>query len=427
MNEDAKNKGVSLTELPELPLVKRRRGGQIKTHRIGLQKTYKFALLVLVVSLVGLITTLSLVQQKQNLQSRANQPETLPAPPEGFYWELIWSDEFSGSTVDVSKWEIIGDEPRRDGWWMREDAYLDGQGHLILRTKRDNGRYTSGAVRTRGKFEHTFGYYEARVTFPSQEGHWPAFWLFSSSVHNVDGSGRDGTEIDIIEKPWTTDLVHQALHWDGYGEGHQSISQTEIPIPGISQGWHVAGLDWSTDRYVFYVDGNATWNTSAGGVSQVPQYIKLTEEVGEWWGNIENANLPDYFMVDYVRVYDLIEEVETDPGPTAQGTSEPTATPEIIVLAQCINIKAFDTDWKELSATELAGLSAGDTVRFTVAGTTNLGSIDRARFIINGVTRDVVTQKRPDTDEFYDEYTISEGTTNFSIKAQLNHSTSGWF
>ena len=47
-----------------------------------------------------------------------------------------------------------------------------------------------------------------------------------------------------------------------------------------------------------------TWRHSAGGVSQVPEYIKLTEEIGTWGGEIQKASLPDYCEVDYVRVYE---------------------------------------------------------------------------------------------------------------------------
>ena len=79
-------------------------------------------------------------------------------------------------------------------------------------------------------------------------------------------------------------------------------------IPGLSQGFHTFGLLWQPEEYVFYVDGEETWRTSAGGVSQVPAYIKLTDEVGKWAGEIQNAQLPDYFYVDYVRVYDLADK-----------------------------------------------------------------------------------------------------------------------
>jgi len=53
------------------------------------------------------------------------------------------------------------------------------------------------------------------------------------------------------------------------------------------------------------VDGKEVWRSAAGGVSQVPEYLKLTEEIGKWGGEISKAELPDYFEVDYVRVFEL--------------------------------------------------------------------------------------------------------------------------
>jgi hypothetical protein len=97
------------------------------------------------------------------------------------------------------------------------------------------------------------------------------------------------------------------------------------------------------------------------------------------------------------------------------------------MTAQCLNIKAFDTGWNQLSTTQLSALKAGDTVRFSVAASASSGSYDQARFIVNGTTRAAVTQKRPGTQEFYDEITISAGTTTFSINAQVHHTSVGWF
>ncbi|MBW7864591.1 MAG: exo-alpha-sialidase [Candidatus Hydrogenedentes bacterium] len=218
-------------------------------------------------------------------------------------WELIWNDEFDGDSLDTSKWEAIGDSPRRAAFWVKEDAYLDGTGSLVLRTKRDGDRLTSGAVRTLGRFEATYGYFEARCEFPTQPGHWPAFWLMpSSDIGSLAQAGQDGTEVDIMEKPWRGDKIQHALHWDGYGKDHRSEGK-EVEIPGVSKGWHTFGLWWTPEEYVFYVDGVETWRTNAGGVCQVPLYIKLTEEFGDWGGNVADAKLPDYFRVDYVRVY----------------------------------------------------------------------------------------------------------------------------
>ena len=198
----------------------------------------------------------------------AAQDEFLPPIPEGKMWKLVWSDEFDGTQIDQSKWEIMGDFKRRDGFWVKEDSYLDGKGNLLIRTKKDGERYTSGAMRTRGKFEHTFGYWVCRCKFPTQESHWPAFWLMTAGVSKVGDEGRDGTEIDIMEKPWREDKITQNLHWDGYGKQHKSAGSGQITIPGISKGFHTFALHWAPEQYVFYVDGKETWRTSAGEIGR---------------------------------------------------------------------------------------------------------------------------------------------------------------
>ena len=68
----------------------------------------------------------------------------------------------------------------------------------------------------RGKYEHTFGYYEARCRMQTQPGFWSAFWMYTPEVGRVGDARRDGTEIDIFEKP------RQAEHRDRrLGRRHQ--------------------------------------------------------------------------------------------------------------------------------------------------------------------------------------------------------------
>lgn len=231
----------------------------------------------------------------------------LPEPPSGKRWKLAWHDEFDGPQLDETKWNRLGDWKRRDGFWIQEDAYVDGAGKLLLRTRQDGDRYTCGAINTQGKFEHAFGYYVARCKMPAEPGHWPAFWMMCGGVGQVGDDGRDGTEIDIVEIPWRDGKVTMNLHWDGYGEHHQSAGH-RLTIPAVTEGFHDYALWWSPEEYVFYVDDQEVWRSAAGGVSQVKEYLKLTEEIGTWGGNIREANLPDYFAVEYVRVYDLIDE-----------------------------------------------------------------------------------------------------------------------
>jgi hypothetical protein len=242
----------------------------------------------------------------------AQFPSAIAAPPAGKNWAMVWHDEFDGDTINTKVWNNLGDMSRQQGYWIKKYSYLDSVGHLVLRVDTAKGGYGAGGLSTEGKYEKKFGYFESRVKFPTQQGHWCAFWLMTMSQGTIGNQGTDGTEIDIMEKAWLTDHIQHALHWDGYGSNSGSAGQ-QVTNKGMNDGgWHVFGVDWSTSEYVFYVDGQETWRTNAGGVCQVADFIHLTDEIGNFgtgadvWGTgpISAAQLPDFYYVDYVRVYD---------------------------------------------------------------------------------------------------------------------------
>jgi hypothetical protein len=116
------------------------------------------------------------------------------------------------------------------------------------------------------------------------------------------------------------------------------------------------------------------------------------------------------------------------PTPTPQFTPTPTLTPTPPPIgAACLDVKAYDTSWNQLDSSGLSSLQEGDVVRFAVAGTTTLGTFDKARFTINGTLRSEVASKKPGSEEFYDEYTFPAGVSDFSVKAQIHHTSLGWF
>ncbi len=236
-------------------------------------------------------------------------------------FEPSWSDEFDGPGVDAARWYVMDEHedawpetPWRRNWKARNVRVEDGA--LVIRTVRDGAGFSTGALVTGtwgkpSRFRQTFGRFEARLRFPSQQGHWCAFWLMNQDEPHTDGSGRDGTEIDVVERAWLVDRVQHTLHWDGYGPG-AGEAYRQVSGHGLDDGrWHVFRVDWYPDEYVFYVDGVETWRTDAGGVSQTPDDLMLTDEIGNFgtgpgqWGvgPIEQASLPDEFRVDYVRVW----------------------------------------------------------------------------------------------------------------------------
>jgi autotransporter-associated beta strand protein len=249
----------------------------------------------------------------------------LDAAPPGKGWALAWSDEFSGTTVDTSKWNV-GTGARRDATNTASAVSVAG-GMLSVKTYTEGGKHYTGWLGSNGKFENAFGYWEARIRFNSSAGMWSAFWLQPNGINNVGDPAGNGTEIDIVEHrrqdSGGADMRNKSamnVHWDGYGASHKSVGST-VNNPGVDtsslQGnFHTYGLLWEPGKYTFYIDGAEVWSTTAA-ISQVRQWIYLTSEVdnGAWAGNIPSGGYGDRnatttkFDVDWVRFHQRDEQV----------------------------------------------------------------------------------------------------------------------
>jgi beta-glucanase (GH16 family) len=256
--------------------------------------------------------------------------------PEEKQWRLAWHDEFNGDHLDTTKWSFRMHimQTRHTTW--TDDAYeMDGQGHLLLKVYEKDGDYYTSQLQTgsnfmdrpgdpygrskltwpiaalkKSKFVHKYGYYEIRCRLPAQEGWWVAFWLQSPTIGATLDPLESGVEIDIMENFTRDGIISHNIHWNGYGKNHQSAGSGPLNLQLNDGDFHTYGMDWSPLGYVFYVDGKETWRIS-GPVSHREQFILVSTECeGYRYGapspKLKKAVLPDYFIVDYVRVYDEI-------------------------------------------------------------------------------------------------------------------------
>src|SRR5580698_3757476 len=88
----------------------------------------------------------------------------------GATWTQVWTDEFNGpagSGPDPAKWIFDlgatgwGDHELED--YTRDNVFLDGHGHLVIRAIQIAGKHTSGRIKTQGLFEVQYGKIEARI------------------------------------------------------------------------------------------------------------------------------------------------------------------------------------------------------------------------------------------------------------------------
>ena len=246
---------------------------------------------------------------------------------------LTLYDEFDGETLNSSIWSDFAGKPRKGGYWAKEQAFVE-DGNLVIRTEyKEDGDYGSGyytmGINSRGVFEQRYGYFECRAILPAAQGLWSAFWLHCDNASTVTGTGETGTEIDIFESPyyhmgpWFRNKITSNLHYNGYEAETKYQNVGIYAVKGNPyQEYNTYGLLWTPDEYIFYINGIETGRSTFGGVSKVPEYLRLSAEVDGsdslpslgWSGRIDwnkAGALPVDFVVDYVKVYQFDEYLPT--------------------------------------------------------------------------------------------------------------------
>ncbi len=239
---------------------------------------------------------------------------------------LTFEDDFEGE-LDRNIWSghyQYGEktEARKGSYWNQFLAQTK-EGNLIIPVKYlENGMGEAGAgwysagIDTDGDapigFSQKYGYFECRCILPKGADIWSAFWLMNEGVYNEDGSGKDGTEIDIFESDCYGDFLPNSitsnLHIDGYGDAHDSLgAQKFLTGNNPYEEYNTYGLEWNAKEYIFYINGKETFRSDFGGVSQNEEYLILSVEMkGENGIPSQRENIVGEeaeFIVDYVKVY----------------------------------------------------------------------------------------------------------------------------
>lgn len=244
---------------------------------------------------------------------------TLPANTHiGTNWTLDFSDEFNGTSVDLSKWTIDNSPRSRTArpnigvkkWFWRPDNVEVKDGNLVLKVKKvDHETMHCGAINSRDKYMTTFGYFEARIKVADvNKGTHTAFWLQGPDMGTVTGNGHNGAEIDIFESAWTGNYTKSVIHIDGYGSDKKANTK-QYSTPGIHNGYHTWGMLWTSDYIKIYYDGVFKVHYSEKKwIPQVDEFLWLSDgaSFGES-GDRFFVNQPLGWLteayVDYIRVW----------------------------------------------------------------------------------------------------------------------------
>jgi hypothetical protein len=249
-------------------------------------------------------------------------PPPPPPPPTGAppgFPNLIWSDEFDGTTINSSNWTYdlgnggFGNNELENYTNRPENARIEN-GMLIIEARRENlggSAYTSARLKTEGR--RTFGvntWVEARIQVPQGQGIWPAFWMLGSSISTV-GWPSCG-EIDIMEMRGQNPLQNLGtMHWANDNGSHASFGGSFNSSVSLAGGFHTFAISRTTTAIRWYVDGAQYFEGNiAGGINSTSEFqaqffILLNVAVGGNFVGSPDAStpFPQQMRVDYVRVW----------------------------------------------------------------------------------------------------------------------------
>lgn len=239
-------------------------------------------------------------------------------------WKLVFSDDFTGSEIDKSKWLTSfywGKHLLKESYSLASDLHYYTEGdnleikdstlRLYTRKEEVTGKawdpaigffpkefgYTSGMINTGESFRQMYGTFEAKIRMHRSPSVFHAFWMLSDKmVPHIDIFRFSGNQKRRIE---SNTYVEDKSH-DG------NIRRNSDNIGGLdfSKGYFIYRLEWYPDRLVWKINDTVV-RIDHDGVPQEPMYILFSSGVDSKGGD---NGLPTSMDIDWVRCYQFVDD-----------------------------------------------------------------------------------------------------------------------
>lgn len=234
--------------------------------------------------------------------------------------ELVLSEEFDvDGAPDPAIWGF-DTGTGVNGWGNNELQYYTSRpenvvvqnGFLIITARKESfegSGFTSARLLTKGKFEQTYGRFEARMRLPWGQGMWPAFWALGADIDSNPWPGAG--EIDIMEyRGQEPTVILGSMHGPGYSAGNAISKSYTLNNDRFDTGFHVFGIEWGPTYVNYYVDDVLYKQITPADVPgewvfNKPFFMLVNLAVGGTFVGAPNNEtvFPQTMLVDYVRVY----------------------------------------------------------------------------------------------------------------------------
>lgn len=256
-------------------------------------------------------------------------PRYFPTTPVDKGWTFestpAWADEFDyAGAPDPAKW---GYDIGGSGWGNNELQYYTnstknavvGDGVLTITARKEtmgNRNYTSARMISRGEGDFLYGRIEVKAKLPAGKGTWPALWMLPTDWEY--GDWPKSGEIDIMEHVgYDLNKVHISVHTESYNHRLGTQKSNSRVVDNATTEYHLYRIDWTPYAIRGYIDDVFVFQhvNEGKGAAAWPfdKKFHLLFNVafgGDWGGaqGIDESVLPASMLVDYVRVYKMIDK-----------------------------------------------------------------------------------------------------------------------
>jgi beta-glucanase (GH16 family) len=179
------------------------------------------------------------------------------------------------------------------------------------RRNRRVAEYTSASVKTRDRFEWTYGLLEVRAKIDARPGLWPAIWTLGSR-----GPWPRCGEVDVME--YYDHALQANACWARPGSRSPIWDSSKRPLQEFGDDWaddfHVWRMWWDKESIRLTVDGHPLNTIDLQLVAREtgvdrhpfrqPHFLLLNLAIGGTrGGDPASTAFPSQYLVDYVRVY----------------------------------------------------------------------------------------------------------------------------
>ncbi len=239
-----------------------------------------------------------------------------------FGYDLSWSDEFAGTTLDAANYTFeMGDGcPNLCGWGNQElQKYTDLEqnvrledGKLVITaTKSGSSNFESARIITKDKQEFRYGRIDIRAKLPKGQGLWPALWMLGKNIDEV-GWPACG-EIDIMEHVGHKENVTSgAVHWGDRDQGFSNFKTQEYKQDrSFHDEFHLFTIVWEPNAIDWYVDDTKFLSLRPSDITgkewrfNQPFFFIYNVAIG---GTLpgdpdETTEFPQAMEIDFIRVF----------------------------------------------------------------------------------------------------------------------------